>query len=341
VQHINAVAIRASEIVDLLMACAGGRDVSFEAVDLSKVVLEMISLLKVSLPSSVILDTRLDFTLPAIRANPAQIRQVILNLIKNSKEALQDREGTITITTGCVHTDCTTSEDGATDLPEGEYARLVVSDTGCGMSPDVRARVFDPFYTTKFTGRGLGLAVVQGVVRSHGGAIHVLSTPGRGSIFEVLMPYANRRLKDKSCSSVAPERSPTTGTILVVEDENALRLAVSKALEKNGFHVLAAETGEAAIELFRKHAETVNLLLLDLNLPGISGAEVLLQVRRIKPQVKVVTTTGYDPQIIGASYAWAGQPPSGFIRKPYRVTELLQMIRKLLVTTQVETHAAA
>ena len=156
------------------------------------------------------------------------------------------------------------------------------------------------------------------------------------------MPYANRRPKEKPYAGAGlPEQFPATATVLVVEDENALRLAVCKVLDKNGFRFLAAETGEAAMELFRAYASTIDLVLLDLNLPGISGAEVLVQARRIRPEVKVLITTGYDPQIIGASYAWAGQPPSGLIRKPYRVIDLVQTIRKLLVPPQVETGAAA
>ena len=342
VQHINVVASRASEIVDLLMACAGGRDVTFEPVDLSKLIGEMLNLLKVSLPGGVILDSRLDASLPAIRANPAQIRQVVLNLVKNASEALQNKQGTITVTTGSVDVGRTTADDLETDLPEGEYARLVVSDTGCGMSADVRARVFDPFYTTKFTGRGLGLAVVQGILRSHGGAIHALSTPGKGSTFEVLLPYANPRTGAISAvpGSLA-KCSPAAATVLVVEDEEALRLAVVKVLGKNGFHVLAAETGESAIELFRSHARSVDMILLDLNLPGVPGAEVLVEVRRIRPNVKVVITTGYDPQLIGAGHIWGGKQPSGFIRKPYRLSELVRMIRELLVPSLAEAGTAA
>jgi PAS domain S-box-containing protein len=340
IQRINAVAVRASEIVDLLLACAGGRDVVFEAVDLSKLVREMLNLLKGSLPSSVVLDTKLDPSLPPIRANGTQMRQVLLNLVKNGSEALQNKEGTITVTTGCVHVG-RTAADELSDLPEGEYARLVVADTGCGMSPEVRAKVFDPFYTTKFTGRGLGLAVVQGILRSHGGAVHVLSTPGRGSTFEVLLPYAIRRPAERPVAVGRTERVQPPSTVLIVEDEEALRLAVSKVLGKNGFCVLAAETGEAAIDLFRTHAKSVDIILLDLNLPGVSGAEVLLEARSIRPDVKIVITTGYDPQIVSASYAWAGQSPSSFIRKPYRLKDLVRTIREVLAPAASETGAAA
>jgi two-component system cell cycle sensor histidine kinase/response regulator CckA len=340
VEHINAVAGRASEIVDLLMACAGGRDVTFEAVDLSSLVQEMLELLRGSLTTGNALDIRLESTLPAVRANPSQIRQVVLNLLKNGSEALQNRQGTITVTTGCVRIGRPFDELPG-DLPDGEYARLVVSDTGCGMSPEVRSKVFDPFYTTKFTGRGLGLAVVQGIIRSHGGAINVISTPDKGSTFEVLLPFARQRSRELPMSRPKITERHCLGTVLIVEDEDTLRLAVARVLDKEGFHVLTAETGEVAVNLFLAHAKTIDLVLLDLNLPCKSGAEVLAEVRSIRPEAKVMITTGYDPQIASASYAWASWPPEDFIRKPYRLSELVKKIRSLLIPPHSRSGAAA
>ena len=341
VEHINAVASRASEIVDLLMACAGGQDVVFEEVDLTKIVAEMLELLQVSLPSNTMLDFRLDSGLSAIRANSSQIRQLILNLVKNSSEALQGGDGIITVTTRTVHLDRSTAAELPPDLPDGDYAGLIVSDTGCGMVAEVRNKVFDPFYTTKFTGRGLGLAVVQGIIRSHGGAIKVMSTPGKGSTFEILLPFAGRHeIRQLTADKQAGEANVILDTVLVVEDEEALQLAVSKALNKAGFRVLAAGTGEAALEIFRAHSKTINLILLDLNLPGISGTEMLVEVRHIRPDIKVVITTGYDPQSIGAGYLWSGQAPSAFFRKPYRLLELVRSVREL-VLPQHDGHGAA
>jgi signal transduction histidine kinase len=342
VEHIYAVATHASEIVDLLMASAGGRDVAFEEVDLSKIVAEMLELLRVSLPGNAALDSRLDDGLPAIRANPSQIRQLILNLVKNSSEALQGEDGTITVTTRTIHLDRSTAAELPADLPEGDYAGLMVCDTGCGMAAEVRTKVFDPFYTTKFTGRGLGLAVVQGIIRSHGGAINVISTPGKGSTFEILLPYAGRKeMRQSMTEKLAVEPVLVLGTVLVVEDEEALRLAVSKALAKSGFRVLAAATGETALELFRAHANTIDLILLDLNLPGVSGAEMFVEVRHIRPDIKVVITTGYDPQSIGAGYLWSGQAPSAFFRKPYRLLELMRSVRELVLPPHAGHGAAA
>ena len=196
VERIKAVAVRASEIVKLLIAYAGGTDVAMENVDLSLIVEEMIELLRDSISERAMLRTSLAKDL-LVRANAEQIRQVVLNLIKNAAEALEGRDGLIAVAAERVYIGRPAASERPTEAPEGEYVRLLVSDTGCGMTQEVQARALDPFYTTKFLGRGLGLAVVQGVLRSHGGYIQILSKHGTGSTFQVLLP----------CARVAPEQT--------------------------------------------------------------------------------------------------------------------------------------
>jgi signal transduction histidine kinase len=187
IERISQVAIRGSEVVKLLEAYAGSSEAAPEEVDLSRLAGEAIASLRLSFPKNVVLETALAQDVPAIRVNAGQIRQMIVHLITNAAEALNKQAGTIHVTTGQVRL----SADGPENLPEGEYVRLEVSDTGSGISEEAQTRVFDPFYTTKFLGRGLGLAAVQGIVRSHGGAVNAVSTPGKGSTFEVLLPSAS------------------------------------------------------------------------------------------------------------------------------------------------------
>ena len=189
VQDIMAVALRASEIVKLLMASAGAKSSSnvLGPVYASAEVEQILRLLKVSISKRTVVRTSLAKNLPAVRGNVAQIHQVLMNLITNASEALGGKEGIITVATDLVHL-AAPPTDELFSIPEGDYVRLSVSDTGSGMNPDTQARIFDQFFTTKSTGRGLGLAAVQGIVRSHGGAIHVRSAPGEGSTFEVLFP---------------------------------------------------------------------------------------------------------------------------------------------------------
>jgi PAS domain S-box-containing protein len=188
VERIKAVAVRASEIVKLLMAYAGGSEEAMEAADISLIVAETMDVLRDVLSDGIEVQADLAHGLPAVRANVAQIQQVVLNLITNAVEALDSQCGLIAVLTEQTRLSRAAGLEGPGGLPEGEYIRLAVSDTGRGMTPEVQAHAFDPFYTTKFLGRGLGLAVVQGILRSHGGFVHVRSRPGAGSTFEVLLP---------------------------------------------------------------------------------------------------------------------------------------------------------
>ena len=187
IDRINAVATRASEIVNLLIAYAGGHGAT-ENVDHSAIVKEMATLLKGSISRKAVLSLDLAPGLPTARVNATQLRQVVVNLLMNASESLAQREGVVTVTTDMLTVGPRCATDRSTDVQEGQYCRLLVSDTGCGIDPQSLAKIFDPFYTTKFIGRGLGLSVVQGILRSIGGTVHAWSTPGLGSTFEVLLP---------------------------------------------------------------------------------------------------------------------------------------------------------
>ena len=186
--RIKAVAVRAAEIVDLLMAYSGGRDIAKEHIDISAIVDETLQMLSPSIPQGAHLHTSLAKDLPMVHANVRQMRHVVLNLVMNAAEALPGHSGLISVATEQIEFHRSLPSQGRVELREGNYVRLVVSDTGCGMTEDIQARAFDPFYTTKFLGRGLGLAAVQGILRSHAGTIRVHSQPGKGSQFEVLLP---------------------------------------------------------------------------------------------------------------------------------------------------------
>jgi PAS domain S-box-containing protein len=200
VENIAMVAGHAAETVDLLLAYAQRRyeGPMVELVDLSKLVEEILDLLRPSLSTKACIKTRLAEDVPLIWANAAQMRQVVVSLLNNAAEAIYKAGGMITISTGLTHVSTYGTTPRPDMLPEGEYARLEVSDTGCGMSPEARLKAFDPFFSTKFLGRGLGLATVQGIVRSHGGSVTVVSTPGEGSTFEIFLPDAGRRQTDGS-----------------------------------------------------------------------------------------------------------------------------------------------
>ncbi len=329
VLRINAVALRAAEIVRELLAYAGKESAIFQPVEISALVREMMQLLKVSISKRAILRVNLPEDLPAVRANAAQIRQVVLNLVTNASESLGDDGGIITVVIGRVVVSRNSPAELRETLPEGNYLRLEVKDTGCGMTDEVKARMFDPFFTTKFTGRGLGLAAVQGIVRGHSGVINVTSAPGAGTGIEILLPLldvmAPAELRRDAPRSDA-EVGRASGTVLFVEDEDSLRVPVSKMLRRKGYAIIETSTGEAALDHFRVHQKDISVVLLDMTLPGMSGPEIFAQLQVIRPGVKVIFTTAYSQQTL--ANALAGGETFGFLRKPYHVADLLELLQE-------------
>jgi signal transduction histidine kinase/CheY-like chemotaxis protein len=326
--RIRDVAVRGAEIVRQLMIYAGEESPVCESVDVSSVVDEMVELLKISTGKQVTLKTSLCKGLPPVPANPAQIRQVVMNLVINASEAIGECAGVIDVTTSKVaigHSDLPAAGER---LAAGDYVRLSVSDTGRGMTQAEQSRIFDPFFTTKTAGHGLGLAVVQGIVRVLGGAIRLASTP-RGTTFRILLPCAGKTIVE---TVKAPDTTALNGSapglpaaILVIEDEDTLRNTVSKLLRKAGHSVMQAENGATGLDLLRLHTSDVGVLLLDVSLPGMPSREVLRQARHLVPDLRVILTSAYSEERVAASFA--GAKFDGFVRKPYRLSELRAALR--------------
>ena len=321
IARIKTVAIRGAEIVRELMIYAGkDQDSVVEPVNLPRLTAEMLELMKVSISKHAALKINLDKDLPAVWGSAPQIRQVLMNLVINASEAIGDREGVIQVTTSRV--------------PARDYVRLEVSDNGCGMTEEAKAKIFDPFYTTKFVGRGLGLAVVQGLVRAHGGVINVVSAPGQGATFQVLLPCTPKRAfeaRNTVISSTAEgshSLTRTGATVLVVEDEEVLRRAVSKALQIRGFSVIEAPDGSVAMDLMRTHSDKIDVILLDVTIPGISSREIFREAQHMRANLKIVLTGAYERKTVDAIFP--GLRITQFIRKPFQLDELVGTLRDAL-----------
>ena len=328
--EIEAATSRAAELTSQMLAYSGKGRFTLQAVNLSRVAEQIASLLQTSIPKKTAVEFNLQSALPAIEADPAQIRQIAMNLFTNAAEAIGEGGGAIKLSTGVVDADRTylSGAHFGDHLPAGRYVYLEVSDTGCGMSLETQAKIFDPFFTTKFTGRGLGLAAVLGIVRAHHGALKVFSQPGLGSTFRLLFPVSYKTEGVRGEEPAGAQAWPGRGTILVVDDESGMRSLARAILERSGFTVLTACDGGDAIRVFRWHAGEVAAVVLDLTMPGMNGEETAAELRRIRAGVPIVLSSGYGEREVAARFA--GKGLAGFVQKPYEPSALIAALESAL-----------
>jgi CheY-like chemotaxis protein len=300
-----------------------------EPLSLSVIIPDMVGLVRPSISKKIALHLDLKHRLPLIEADCGQMQQVFMNLVLNAAEAIGSHDGMVTVRTGVQMVDPAflRLNPEAEGLQPGEYVFLEVHDTGCGMDEGTKAKIFDPFFSTKFTGRGLGLAAVAGIVRGHRGAILVRSTPGKGSSFTVLFP-SGRNPADQLPAPAPRAALLGSGVVLVVDDEAVVREMAKKVLERHGYTVLMADSGTAAIDVFRRHPAGIALVLLDLSMPNMNGEETLPELRKIRPETKVIVSSGYSEAETMALFR--GQQVSGFVQKPYTSTGLAEKVKLAL-----------
>ena len=321
--RIEAAAQRAAELCQQMLAYAGRGKFLVASLDLNTLAEEMAQLLSTVINKRAVLRFNLLSTLPRIRADGTQLRQVVMNLITNASDAIGDRSGVITVTTGTIDADLQYLREiqAVDELTPGRFVYLEVSDNGCGMTPEVRQRIFDPFFTTKFTGRGLGLAAVQGIVRAHQGAIKVYTQVGKGTTFKVLLPVVEHADAGIDAPTPEPRLLGRSRRILVADDEEDVRVLLRKVLEAAGFQVVLAVDGREAVQAFRAANGAFDLVLLDLTMPHLSGADAFQQLRSQRPDVQVILTSGFAEE--EATSGFQGKGLAGFLRKPFRTQELL------------------
>jgi len=326
---IEKAALRAADLCKQMLAYAGKGRFNIERINLSQLVEDTTHLLQLAISKSAVLKFNLAPNLPPVDADASQMRQVIMNLVINASEAIGSRSGVISISTGMVRADRDYLDKikFSSDLPEGEYVFLEVSDTGCGMDSETMSKIFDPFFTTKFTGRGLGLAAVLGIIRSHRGAIKVYSEPGKGSTFKILLPVANGAKIPKQPAEKTSFDFKGQGTVLVIEDEETVRAIICRTLESIGYSVVQAENGLVGVEKFTKATSPFQFVLLDLTMPHMDGEAAFRELRRLKPDVRVILMSGYNEQ--DAISQFAGKGLAGFLQKPFKLEELRQLLKKL------------
>ncbi|MFO0843301.1 MAG: PAS domain S-box protein [Gemmataceae bacterium] len=334
--EVEKAAQRAAELTQQMLAYSGRGKFIVQPLRLDQVVQEMVNLLGTVVSKKASLNLELE---PAtVEGDATQIRQVVMNLITNASDALEGQCGVIAVRTGVRRAGEADLRSAylAHDLPAGEYACVEVADTGCGMAPETLPRIFDPFFSTKFTGRGLGLAAVLGIVKGHRGAIKVDSARGQGTVFQVLLPaFAGAPAEGRA----APTEEPSPrghGTVLVVDDEPTIRDLARRALEPAGFWVLEAGDGAEGLELFRQHRQEVVAVLLDLTMPRMDGLEALRGLRLLQADVPVLVMSGYSETEVSTRFAGLGA--NGFLQKPFPPHDLLTWLLELLPPRGADGH---
>ncbi|MEO7358994.1 MAG: response regulator [Gemmatimonadaceae bacterium] len=324
--EINEAASRAAELCRQMLAYSGRGRFVVSRVTLNEIIEQTIQLLQLSIANNAVLRFQLGESLPPIEADATQVRQVIMNLVINASEALGDKGGVITVSTGLTRVDSAYLRGThlATAIDGGNYVHLEVADTGIGMAPDVQSRIFEPFYTTKFTGRGLGLAAVLGIVRGHGGTLKVYSEINRGSTFKMLFPAAAGEA-EVVANNASREPWKGSGNILVVDDEPAVRRTVSRMLELMGFTTVEANDGAHAVELFRARPDEIAMVMLDLTMPRLDGEQTYAELRRLKPSVRVVLMSGFNQQEAIARFT--GKGLASFLQKPFSLETLRDAVQ--------------
>jgi signal transduction histidine kinase/ActR/RegA family two-component response regulator len=331
--HISIIrdtAFEARMLTKQLLGYAGKGKLTAQPLSLNCIVQTIAHLLRASVNKDIRLELEPSAAPIAVHGDDTQLRQVLLNLVSNAAEAIGSGVGTIVIRTGLQELELEPSSDRAQfsgDICSGRYAYLEVEDTGSGISEVDRAKIFDPFFTTKFTGRGLGLAAVLGIVKGHQGTVRVESTPGRGSRFSVLLPAIEPSLlpvDDVSARRVATGYRGT-GSVLVVDDEPAVRAATAAILSSCGYHVIEAEGGEAALRQLRDCSVEVDVVLLDLAMPGMNGEQTLYELKKLRPDMPVVLLTAYAEDELRLRAIRAEL--SGIVSKPFSYEELVRAVK--------------
>jgi PAS domain S-box-containing protein len=313
--EIRKAAARAASLTGQLLAFSRRQVLQPRALDLNAVVSDMDMMLRRLIGEDVELVTLLDPDVSAVLADPTQVEQVIVNLAVNARDAMPNG-GSVTIETADVRTQ------------DGDFVELRMTDTGVGMTELERQQLFDPFYTTKVGGTGLGLATVYGIVEQSGGTIEVDTAPGMGSSFRICLPRARTAIVEATATPAAAAPSRGDETILLVEDETVVRHLVAEILETNGYTVMQAGDGPSALELLRRHTGKLDLLVTDVVMPGMSGPEVAQAVTSMRPGTEVLYTSGYTDSAIG--HHGVLEPGIAFLQKPFSADDLTRKVRSLL-----------
>ena len=327
-ENVERTVLKAAELTKQMLAYSGKGRFVVKPHDLNQVVQEMTHLLNVSISKKVVLRYDLARELPWVEADAAQIQQVVMNLVTNASEAIGESEGVIAVTTRTedLEPEATRGFFPGQEVAAGRYVVLEISDSGCGIPPQIMSRIFDPFFTTKQSGRGLGLSAMLGILRGHRAGIRIRSRPGQGTTFTLYFPVHLGQDVPAPQARTSTSGQRFTGRVLLADDEEDVRESTSAMLEVLGFEVVVTEDGQDAVACFG--GEAFDLVLLDLTMPRMDGREAFRELRNLRPDIPVVLYSGYTQH--ASIREILAQPSTAFLHKPFQLADLREAVRQVL-----------
>jgi len=334
-EHLRIIeksGLRGGELANQMLTFAGQTKLAFHPIDLQQFLKESKPFLRSTVSKRITITFDMATTLPSIHGDRSQLRQLLMNIVTNAAEAIGDQDGKIHISTSTIDT---ATHDFRQyhimgDLPSGSCVSLKIHDTGIGMEPELIPKIFDPFFSTKFPGRGLGLATLLGLVRGHGAAIAVHSQLGQGTEFCFIFPTRQQPLPQQTPSvtlPLTPANSPTLTKILIVDDEEDVRTACSLILQEMGFEALVAQDGKAGLRIFEQYQNQIALIFLDLTMPNLDGGQLAEKIRQLNPRVPILVSSGYAEE--DAMKHFPQSSANAFIQKPFQVEMLITKVQEL------------
>ncbi len=316
--EIIAFANEAAQLSKQMLAYAGQRSLGIEALDSNSELSAALRLLHSTVESKARLVLHLAEGLPQVAADRFQLRQVVTNLVLNALDAMEGKRGVLTLHTETVRLEAERAEQYS--LKVGDYVKITVEDTGSGIPVEARERLFEPFFSTKAAGRGMGLAAAAGIVRAHRGWLGIDGTSEHGTRFSIVLPVAEESTPQRTSLTAAPSLPSTARNILLIDDERAVRVVTTRMLNELGHKVMTADSGQSGLELFRKQSKDIDLVVLDLTMPERSGEEILDELRLVRDDVPVVITSGF--QATDASKLLRVPNVIAFLDKPHTLANL-------------------
>jgi CheY-like chemotaxis protein len=340
IPHIETAAERAAALCQQMLAYAGKASITKSQIHLEGLVDEMVNMTKSTIGQNVKITCDLASDLPSIIADASQIRQVTMNLIINAAEAIGESPGEVKISLAkkSIRGDQQEKDNLGAIIPTGRYVCLEVSDNGCGMDAEIRQRIFEPFYTTKFSGRGLGMSAVLGIIKSHNGALQLFSKPAKGTTFKVYLPTPlTESAEDQPQQQISP---PTpwkgNGTVLLIEDEEQVIYIAELMLEELGFTVFKAYNGKEGLERYQQNATSITLVITDIGMPVIDGYALIRELKKLKPELPIIISSGFGDVDITSQIP--GGEIAGLINKPYNFDQLRDVIESVLGDAKIEDY---